>query len=36
LVDEAAHAPLPSQVAAFVWVLPAGQLWSRHDVEAFQ
>ena len=30
------QAPLPSQVAAFVWVLPAGQLWFRHEVDVFQ
>jgi hypothetical protein len=36
LVDAAAQAPLPSQLAAFVCVLPAGQLWLRQDVDVSQ
>jgi hypothetical protein len=33
---DAEQAPLPSQVAGLVWVLPAGQLWLRHAVEVSQ
>ena len=36
MVVDAAHAPLPSQVAAGVWVVPAGQLWLRHEVDVSQ
>jgi hypothetical protein len=35
-IVESPQAPLPSQVAAFVCVLPIGQLWFRHVVEVSQ